>query len=64
MLEEYDYPQRSGWRVYVLLFLLFLVGALAAYFVFKGRVGLRGVLGSVDTQADSNQPPWASPMVA
>jgi len=61
MLEEYDYPRRSGWRVYVLLFLLFLAGALAAYFVFDGRVGLRGVLGSADNPADSNQTAAAEP---
>jgi len=61
MLEEYDYAQRSGWRVYVLLFLLFLVGALAAYLVFDGRVGLRGVLGTADNPADSNQADAAEP---
>jgi len=61
MLEEYDYPQRSGWRVYLLLFFLFLLGALAAYFVFNGRVGLMGVLGSSDNPADSNQTTAAEP---
>jgi len=55
MLEEYDYPETSGRRVYVLLFFLVLLGALAGFFALKDRVGLRGVLVSPDKKADPNQ---------
>ncbi|MFH1717085.1 MAG: protein-L-isoaspartate(D-aspartate) O-methyltransferase [Planctomycetota bacterium] len=61
MLEEYDYPETSGRRVYVLLFFLVLLGALAGFFALKDRVGLRGVLVSPDKKADPNQAAAAEP---
>ncbi len=61
MLEEYDYPESSGRRIYVLLFSLFFLGAFAAFLVFKGKVGLMGVLGSPEKQSEPEHVTSAEP---
>ena len=57
MLEEYDYPEPSRKRVYVLVFFLVLLGGLAVVVAFRTTTGFKGVFASRDTRADANQPP-------
>jgi protein-L-isoaspartate(D-aspartate) O-methyltransferase len=57
MLEEYDYPEPSRKRVYVLVFFLVLLGGLAVVVALRTTTGFRGVFASRDTRADANQAP-------
>jgi protein-L-isoaspartate(D-aspartate) O-methyltransferase len=55
MLEEYEYPEPSRKRVYVLLFFLALLGGLAVVVALRTTTGLKGVFASRDKHADANQ---------
>jgi hypothetical protein len=57
MLEEYEYPEPSRKRVYVLLFFLVLLGGLAVVVALRTTTGLKGVFASRDKHADANQSP-------
>lgn len=54
MIEEY--PETSRKRIFVLLFLLILLGGLAIYFAIN-TTGPNTVVAEQGTMADSNQPP-------
>jgi protein-L-isoaspartate(D-aspartate) O-methyltransferase len=53
MLEEYEYPEPSRKRVYVLLLLLTLLAGTAILVAFR-TAGLKGVLAAPDKQIDAN----------
>lgn len=57
MLEEYDYPEPSRKRVYVLLLLLVLLGGLAVVFALHKTRGQKGIVATHNNQADTNQAP-------
>ncbi|UCD00270.1 MAG: protein-L-isoaspartate(D-aspartate) O-methyltransferase [Phycisphaerales bacterium] len=58
MLEEYEYPEPSRKRVYVLLLFLVLLGGLAVVIAFRTTTGIKGVLAARDDPAatEPNQP--------
>ncbi len=55
MLEEYEYPEPSRKRVYVLLLLLVLLGGLVVVFALRTTTGLKGIFAASDNQAAVNQ---------
>lgn len=57
MLEEYEYPEPSRKRVYVLLLLLVLLGGLVAVFALRTTTGLKGIFAASDNRAAVNQAP-------
>lgn len=57
MLEEYEYPEPSRKRIYVLLLLLVLLGGLAVVVAFRTTTGPRGIFASRDKPVDVNQAP-------
>jgi protein-L-isoaspartate(D-aspartate) O-methyltransferase len=54
MIEEY--PETSRKRIFVLLFLLILLGGLAIYFAFNTTTGLNTVVAQQGEEADANRP--------
>ncbi len=57
MLEEYEYPEPSRKRVYVLLLLLIVLGGLVIVLAFRTTTGLKGIFAARDNPADVNQAP-------
>lgn len=57
MLEEYEYPEPSRKRVYMLLLVLVLLGGLAVVFALHTTTGLKVILAAHDDQTDANQAP-------
>ncbi|MGD8499414.1 MAG: protein-L-isoaspartate(D-aspartate) O-methyltransferase [Phycisphaerales bacterium] len=55
MLEEYDYPETSRTRIYVLVALLILLGLVIIIFVFKGSTEPESIHASQDDATDANQ---------
>jgi protein-L-isoaspartate(D-aspartate) O-methyltransferase len=56
MLEEYEYPEPSRKRVYVLLLFLVLLAGLAILVAFR-TTGLKGVFAAPDEHTDANLAP-------
>jgi protein-L-isoaspartate(D-aspartate) O-methyltransferase len=54
MIEEY--PETSRKRIFVLLFLLILLGGLAIYFAFNAKTGPNIVVAVQNNMVDANQP--------
>lgn len=55
VLEEYEYPEPGRKRVYVLLFLLVLLGGLAVVFALYTTKGQKDAQGTLDNHANINQ---------
>lgn len=55
MLEEYEYPEPSKKRVFVLLFLLVLLGGLAIVFTLYTTRGQKGIFAAREKSTDAHQ---------